>query len=122
MNIISMTPITASQFGTNRLVQGLLKGSGDAELTGAQKFGSAMVAGAASAFIASPSELVIIHQQVHCRCCHPVLAVAPVERLECTSGVPASPLSAHRKAGGLWRKKPAHSSENMEPWRCGEAW
>lgn len=64
MNIISMTPITASQFGTNRLVQGLLKGSADTELTGAQQFGSAMVAGAASAFIASPSELVIIHQQV----------------------------------------------------------
>lgn len=64
MNIISMTPITASQFGTNRLVQGLLKGSADTELTGAQQFGCAMVAGAASAFIASPSELVIIHQQV----------------------------------------------------------
>lgn len=63
MNILSMAPITASQFGTNRLIQQLMgKADGD-PLTGFQRFSSAAIAGAASAFIASPSELVIIHQQ-----------------------------------------------------------
>mmetsp|Transcript_12533 Transcript_12533/g.27025 ORF Transcript_12533/g.27025 Transcript_12533/m.27025 type:complete len:270 (-) Transcript_12533:957-1766(-) len=63
MNIVSMAPITASQFGTNRVVQQLLLGKPDGELTGGQKFFSAGIAGAVSAFIASPSELIIIHQQ-----------------------------------------------------------
>lgn len=63
MNIVSMAPITASQFGTNRLMQTVVLRKSEADLTGAERFGSAAVAGAASAFIASPSELIIIQQQ-----------------------------------------------------------
>ena len=63
MNVVSMAPITASQFGTNRLFSKHILGKQEADLTGVERFGSAAVAGAASAFIASPSELVIIHQQ-----------------------------------------------------------
>ncbi len=64
---MSMAPITASQFGTNRVVQQLLLGKSDGELTGAQKFIAAGTAGAVSGLIASPSELIIIQQQVrHC--------------------------------------------------------
>lgn len=64
MNIVSMAPITASQFGTNRLMQTVVMRKSEADLTGAERFGSAAVAGAVSAFIASPSELIIIQQQV----------------------------------------------------------
>ncbi|KAG2493696.1 hypothetical protein HYH03_008210 [Edaphochlamys debaryana] len=63
MNIVSMAPITASQFGTNRLMQTVVLKKSEADLTGAERFGSAAVAGAVSAFIASPSELIIIQQQ-----------------------------------------------------------
>ena len=63
MNVVSMAPITASQFGTNRLFSKHILKKQEADLTGVERFGSAAVAGAASAFIASPSELVIIHQQ-----------------------------------------------------------
>ncbi|MEW5318667.1 MAG: hypothetical protein WDW38_009872 [Sanguina aurantia] len=61
-----MAPITASQFGTNKLMQTAVLGgshrSAD-ELTTFQRIGCAATAGAASAFIASPSELIIIQQQ-----------------------------------------------------------
>ena len=63
LNVMSMAPITASQFGTNRVMQQLLLGKADGELTGGQKFASAAVAGGVSALIASPSELIIIQQQ-----------------------------------------------------------
>lgn len=64
MNIVSMAPITASQFGTNRLIQTLVLKKSDSELNNVERFGAAAAAGAVSAFIASPSELIIIHQQV----------------------------------------------------------
>mmetsp|Transcript_8894 Transcript_8894/g.15419 ORF Transcript_8894/g.15419 Transcript_8894/m.15419 type:complete len:266 (-) Transcript_8894:416-1213(-) len=63
MNVLSMAPITASQFGAHRLTQQLLLGKADGEVTGAQRFISAGVAGAVSALIACPSELIIIQQQ-----------------------------------------------------------
>jgi solute carrier family 25 citrate transporter 1 len=64
MNVVSMAPITASQFGANRLFTQNILRKNDTDLTSAERFAGAAVAGAASAFIASPSELVIIHQQV----------------------------------------------------------
>ncbi|EFJ42250.1 hypothetical protein VOLCADRAFT_97694 [Volvox carteri f. nagariensis] len=64
MNVVSMAPITASQFGTNRLMQTLVLKKSENDLTGVERFGSAAVAGAVSAFIASPSELIIIQQQI----------------------------------------------------------
>jgi len=63
MNVVSMAPITASQFGANRLFTQNILRKNDTDLTSAERFAGAAVAGAASAFIASPSELVIIHQQ-----------------------------------------------------------
>ncbi len=63
MNILSMAPITASQFGTNRAVQQLLLGKPDGELSGAQRFVAAAAAGGASGLVACPSELIIIQQQ-----------------------------------------------------------
>ncbi|GFR52575.1 hypothetical protein Agub_g15168 [Astrephomene gubernaculifera] len=63
MNVVSMAPITASQFGTNRLMQTKVLNKSEDELTGLERFGCASVAGAVSAFIASPSELIIIQQQ-----------------------------------------------------------
>jgi solute carrier family 25 citrate transporter 1 len=63
---MSMAPITASQFGTNRFMQQMLLGKPDGELTGPQKFLAAAVAGGVSGLIASPTELIIIQQQV-CR-------------------------------------------------------
>ncbi|KXZ48758.1 hypothetical protein GPECTOR_25g342 [Gonium pectorale] len=63
MNVVSMAPITASQFGTNRLMQTVVLKKSEGDLTGLERFGSAAVAGAVSAFIASPSELIIIQQQ-----------------------------------------------------------
>eukprot|EP00798_Chlamydomonas_sp_ICE-L_P025739 gene25739-11399_t len=63
LNIMSMAPITASQFGANRILQQALTGPSDVELTGLQRLGCAMGAGAVSAAVASPSELLIIHQQ-----------------------------------------------------------
>ena len=62
------THVHAAQFGTNRVMQQLMLGKLDGELTGVQKFGAAAVAGAASALIASPSELIIIQQQVCVSC------------------------------------------------------
>jgi hypothetical protein len=64
LNIMSMAPITASQFGTNRVMQQLLLGKADGELSGPQKFLAAATAGGVSALIASPTELIIIQQQV----------------------------------------------------------
>lgn len=63
LNVMSMAPITASQFGTNRVMQQLLLGRPDGELSGGQKFAAAAVAGGVSGLIASPSELIIIQQQ-----------------------------------------------------------
>ena len=62
MNCVSMAPITASQFGTNRIFSQLILGKEEKELTGVERFSSAAVAGAASAFIASPSEWVFVRK------------------------------------------------------------
>ena len=58
-----MAPITASQFGTNRIFSQLILCKEEKDLGPLERLSSAAVSGAASAFIASPSELVIIHQQ-----------------------------------------------------------
>ncbi len=68
ISVASMAPITASQFGTNRLVQQLMMGKPDGgELSGAQKFVAAGISGSVSGLIASPTELIIIQQQVSTR-------------------------------------------------------
>lgn len=65
INCGSIAPITASQFGTNRLMEKLLlQRSGKQELGTMGRFGCAAVAGTVSALIATPTELVIIQQQV----------------------------------------------------------
>lgn len=63
INAASMAPITATQFGTSRLIENLLtQRTGEAPGT-AGRFLAAAAAGTVSAFIGSPSEMIIIHQQ-----------------------------------------------------------
>eukprot|EP00955_Chlamydomonas_euryale_P073552 361775-Chlamydomonas_euryale.AAC.17 len=62
MNVASMAPITATQFGTARFMQTLLAGSGDAKM--GVVIASSAMGGAASALVATPFEMVVIHQQV----------------------------------------------------------
>jgi hypothetical protein len=64
VNAASIAPITASQFGTNKLMEQLITGYTGKRLTSTGKFTSTAVAGAVSALIGSPSEMIIIHQQV----------------------------------------------------------
>jgi solute carrier family 25 citrate transporter 1 len=65
INCGSIAPITASQFGTNRFMERLLlQRSGGEPLSTASRFGCAAVAGTVSALVASPTELIIIQQQV----------------------------------------------------------
>lgn len=65
INCGSIAPITASQFGTNRFMEKLLmQRSGTQELGTMGRFGCAAVAGTVSALVASPTELIIIQQQV----------------------------------------------------------
>jgi hypothetical protein len=65
INMGSIAPITASQFGTNRLMEKLLlQRSGQQELGTQGRFSCAAVAGTVSALVATPTELVIIQQQV----------------------------------------------------------
>lgn len=65
INCGSIAPITASQFGTNRFMERLLmQRSGQSELGTWGRFGCAAVAGTVSALVASPTELIIIQQQV----------------------------------------------------------
>lgn len=69
-----MAPITASQFGTNRFMERFLSGSSDQPLSSAQRFSCAAVSGGVSAFIGSPSEMIIIQQQVNtCTTCTSVM-------------------------------------------------
>jgi solute carrier family 25 citrate transporter 1 len=49
MNIVSMAPITASQFGTNRLMQTVVLKKSEDSLTGLERFGSAAISGGVSA-------------------------------------------------------------------------
>lgn len=65
INCGSIAPITASQFGTNRIMErALLQQRGGQPLSSVDRFGCAAVAGAVSALVASPTELIIIQQQV----------------------------------------------------------
>lgn len=69
INAASIAPITASQFGTHRILeQALIKASGGKEPTSLGRFGCAAGAGAVSAMICTPTELIIIQQQVHRHC------------------------------------------------------
>lgn len=64
INCGSIAPITASQFGTNRFMERLLMQRSGGELGTWGRFGCAAVAGTVSALVASPTELIIIQQQV----------------------------------------------------------
>jgi hypothetical protein len=65
INCGSIAPITASQFGTNRFMERtLMQRAGSQQLSSVDRFGCAAVAGAVSALVASPTELIIIQQQV----------------------------------------------------------
>lgn len=67
INCGSIAPITASQFGTNRIMErALLQQRGGQPLSSVDRFGCAAVAGAVSALVASPTELIIIQQQKKC--------------------------------------------------------
>ncbi|KAG1671135.1 hypothetical protein FOA52_005387 [Chlamydomonas sp. UWO 241] len=61
MNIASMAPITASQFGAAHLV--LTAWAGDSKPTDVQRLTAAAFGGAASALVATPFECIVIHQQ-----------------------------------------------------------
>ncbi|KAG1660966.1 hypothetical protein FOA52_005592 [Chlamydomonas sp. UWO 241] len=63
VNVLSIAPISATQFGVMRFASQLMTGQADAKLTQLQTFSSAAMGGAASAFISSPAELMIIQQQ-----------------------------------------------------------
>lgn len=70
INCGSIAPITASQFGTNRFMEKLLtQRSGGEQLGTLGRFGCAAVAGTVSALVASPTELIIIQQQVNSLSC-----------------------------------------------------
>jgi hypothetical protein len=69
INCGSIAPITASQFGTNRFMERtLMQRAGGKQLSSVDRFGCAAVAGAVSALVASPTELIIIQQQVSYQC------------------------------------------------------
>jgi len=59
-----MAPITASQFGTNRIMEQAIAKYTGKDLTVVGRFGAAAVAGAVSSLIGTPTELIIIQQQV----------------------------------------------------------
>lgn len=63
INAASMAPITATQFGTNRLMENVIQSYTGAPVNSLGRFGCAAIAGGVSAFIGSPSELIIIQQQ-----------------------------------------------------------
>jgi hypothetical protein len=78
----SIAPITATQFGTNRIAEQWLRAlrrrpdaasasssastPSTAELSGVDRFACAAVAGGVSAGVATPTELIIIQQQKQC--------------------------------------------------------
>ncbi|KAI8476555.1 MAG: mitochondrial carrier domain-containing protein [Monoraphidium minutum] len=63
INCCSMAPITASQFGTSRLLENAIIKHTGSDITTAGRFASAAGAGSVSALIGSPTELIIIQQQ-----------------------------------------------------------
>lgn len=92
LNVMSMAPITACQFGTNRFVTGLL-GKEDSELSRVERFGCAAAAGATSALIATPSELIIIHQQVRQYCCTAMPAAESTQTADLICALLSAPAS-----------------------------
>ncbi|GBF91836.1 hypothetical protein Rsub_04941 [Raphidocelis subcapitata] len=63
INCCSMAPITASQFGTSRMLEQAITRYTGNDITSAGRFVSAAAAGSVSALIGSPTELIIIQQQ-----------------------------------------------------------
>lgn len=63
MNIASMAPITATQFGATRVVQTALTGE-SGQASDVVRVASAFVGGGTSALVATPFEMIVIHQQV----------------------------------------------------------
>lgn len=64
MNILSMAPITATQFGSNfgyNMLHHTLTGRSKIERS--EKLATGFLAGATSALLANPTELVVIKQQ-----------------------------------------------------------
>jgi hypothetical protein len=62
VNAGSIAPITAVQFGANRFYEGLVRSAGGSA-DGAGKIGIAAAAGATSALVACPAEVIMIQQQ-----------------------------------------------------------
>jgi hypothetical protein len=64
MNIVSVAPITAAQFGTNFLYNSLHHAvTGRTKMNHSDKIMTSFAAGATSAALANPTELVVIRQQ-----------------------------------------------------------
>lgn len=64
MNILSVAPITAAQFGTNFFYKSLLgQLTGRDTMSSQERIATSFAAGATSAAIANPTELVVIRQQ-----------------------------------------------------------
>ena len=64
MNVLSMAPITATQFGANFGYNSLHHSlTGRSKMTEGERLATAFAAGATSALIANPTELVVIRQQ-----------------------------------------------------------
>ena len=68
MNVASIVPVTCVQFGAARVFeQALLGPRGDgAEMSSVQRVGVSAAAGACSALVSTPTELMIIQQQRTC--------------------------------------------------------
>ena len=64
-NAASIAPITAVQFGANKLYENLAKSAGADVDSGAVRIGVAALAGATSGVVACPPELLVIQQQKH---------------------------------------------------------
>jgi solute carrier family 25 citrate transporter 1 len=124
MNVISIAPITASQFGTNRLMQQYLTGKADGKLTGFQNFASAAVAGAASSVISAPSELMIIQQQV--RGLAPTVSLShtlsPSLCLASTHSLAHTRMSRRRNTGARSPRRPEAIWISTGGALWGEAW
>lgn len=63
VNVTSMAPITATQFGTLSVSQKLSTSLGVTESSATSKLVCAATAGAVSALVASPAELLVVQQQ-----------------------------------------------------------
>lgn len=114
INMGSIAPITASQFGTNRLMEKLLlQRSGQQELGTMGRFSCAAVAGTVSALVATPTELIIIQQQV-CVCGETV-PTQPLGSLPCALCQPLTPATPHPS---LWGSR-GHTAALLKLWCSG---